>query len=173
MQIDRGAVAGACLAVFTLGGCTTNNTIVVAPGAGAAAGRAGILPVDCWLPEDMEHAYLVATITQPGAIVAPAFAKEKHINGCAALVFQLHRDGSVKDVTILRELPVGYGFADSAKAAVLGSTFAAPKSEQDWYYLAVSLTFGPGAPAPRLGVPHPPAPTAPAAPALRVVYPPR
>jgi hypothetical protein len=58
------------------------------------------------------------------------------------VVFQLTRDGKARNVSFLRERPVGYGYGAAVYDQVRKATFLPPASEKDWYYRSESLTFG-------------------------------
>jgi hypothetical protein len=143
-------IAGGLMAL-ALTGCVRNTVVIIAPQA-----RLITPPVSCWLPEDKQLHYLTPREIVPTILTPPALAKAQHINGCATVVFQLTREGKARDISLLRERPVGYGYGAAVYDQVRKATFLPPASEKDWYYRSESLTLG--------VTPFIPAPVVPAAP---------
>ncbi len=131
-----------CLLVVALSGCTTNSVIVVAPPV-----RPMVTGPSCWLPVDKDQHYLPPKQTAVSLPVASERAKVDHVSGCAAVIFQLTRDGKAEHITVLREFPADYGYAQAVSDSVRRSTFTPPVPEGAWYYLATSIGLGGPAPA--------------------------
>jgi hypothetical protein len=129
-------IAG-CFMAIALSGCVRNTVVIIAPLA-----RPITPEVTCWSPEDKEHHYLDPKETYVPRFPPPELAKAQHVSGCAAIVFQLTREGKARNISLLRERPVGYGYGTFVAEQTRRATFAPPASENDWYYRAESLTFG-------------------------------
>jgi hypothetical protein len=149
--------AGCALAI-SLSGCTTNNYIGAAPRVVLNTGPS------CWLPTDRDQHYLESRSTIPIHPIAPSLAATNHLSGCAAVIFHLTPDGKARDIQLLREYPVGYGYGNAISDAVLKATFnpvASPISPDGWYYHALSIGLPPvpmAAPAPSANPPPAPPP---------------
>jgi hypothetical protein len=144
-------IAG-CFMAIALSGCVRNTLVIIAPQA-----RPITPAVTCWSPEDKEHHYLMPKEPYFTLLSPPELAKAQHVSGCAAIVFQLTREGKARNISLLRERPVGYGYAAAIAEQTRRATFAPPASENDWYYRAESLTIGaaPIVPAPAAPVHSP------------------
>jgi hypothetical protein len=144
-------VAG-CFMAIALSGCVRNTVVIIAPQA-----RPITPAMNCWIPEDKELHYLTPKESYPTLFSAPELAKAQHVSGCAAVVFQLTRTGKARNISLLRERPVGYGYGAAIAEQTRRATFVPPASENDWYYRAESLTFGMGpiVPAPAAPVHSP------------------
>ncbi len=73
----------------------------------------------------------------------PPRALAEHVNGCAGVRFRLAPDGSPTDMTVMAEYPAGYGFGDTASAAITATRWPA-KDDQAWRYVVINMH--PGAP---------------------------
>ena len=135
MKTTQTLIAGCCLAL-ALAGCTRNTVIVLAPQQ-----LNGIVTVNCWRPEDKQQHYLTAHETLQIVVKAPKAAEAQHVNGCAAVKFQLTKSGRPRNMTVLRELPAGYGYGAAVVEQLEQETFAPPASPDGWYYRAVSIGF--------------------------------
>lgn len=138
--------------VLALAGCTTNNVVMVVPQPAPTA------QITCWVPEDAAKHYLVAHETAGINAVASLVARDKHVGGCAAVVFQLTRDGKATNISVLREFPPDYGYGEAVSKAIRESRFAPPTSTNDWYYRAIAINFVHTRPVGPIRVTPPPQP---------------
>ncbi len=139
------------LAVLTmLAGCQVQHTTVVEQ---ANAGGGGVpVPVrrpvqqrsPCTAPagsgpfESLQAPYAHPPVPSPPRAVA------EHVNGCAGIRFRIGPDGAPTDVEALTEYPIGYGFAETARAKVEAMRWA-PRDDLSWRFLIVNIiTTHPG-----------------------------
>jgi hypothetical protein len=114
--------------------------VILAPQTGPAF-------ISCWIPADAQKHYATPRDPNWALMAAPAIAQAQHVSGCAAVAFQITRDGKATNISVLREFPPGYGYGTAVSDEVRRSTFAPPTSEQDWYYRAASVGFAGKRPA--------------------------
>ncbi len=147
MRLLQRAIVG-CLLMSALSGCTTNNLVVMAPPRAATM----VTTISCWVPADKEQHYQAAHETTPLGVVSSAAAKAASLSGCAAVAFQLTHDGKARNITVLREFPIGYGYGTAVSEVIRQATFTPPTSEDTWYYRAITNLYvvktTPLAPAP-------------------------
>jgi hypothetical protein len=74
----------------------------------------------------------------------PAKAMADNVRGCAGVRFRIGPDGSTRDVAVLTEYPIGYGFADTAKSIVLKTRWP-NQDDLAWRFLIVNMNPTPGA----------------------------
>jgi TonB family protein len=146
-------MAGSAL-TLAVAGCTTNTVVMVVPQANRPM-------MTCWIPDDAAKHYLIPHDTARVDAVAPEAARQKHVAGCAAVTFQLNREGKATNVSVLREFPPGYGYGEAVSEAIRKSRFAPPASKDDLYYRATAINFVNATPAgPVRVMPPQPAPAA-------------
>ena len=60
-------------------------------------------------------------------------ALAEHVNGCAGVRFRIGRDGTPRDIQVLADYPVGYGFGDAVQQMV-ATTRWTPRDDLAWHY---------------------------------------
>lgn len=119
------------LLLCILAGCTTNNVIIVAPGAQAR--------VACPLPPNSP------AVKPPGMPVIqtnpvwPPQAMASHVPGCAGVLFRLSPEGLPIEQRIVVENPPNFGFGLTAMTALSGNTYK--PSGNGWHYATYTLAF--------------------------------
>lgn len=71
-------------------------------------------------------------------LYAPPLAAQAHVSGCGGVKFRIGPDGAATDITVVVEYPLGYGFADAARAQVANMRWET-KNTAAWRYLVVNL----------------------------------
>jgi hypothetical protein len=67
-------------------------------------------------------------------ISAPKRAVTEHVHGCAGIRLHIAPDGSPHDITVVADLPPGYGFGEAAKQAAANMMWA-PRNDSAWQYI--------------------------------------
>jgi pantoate kinase len=67
-------------------------------------------------------------------ISVPKRAVTEHVRGCAGIRLHIAPDGTPHDITVVAEVPAGYGFGDAAKQAA-ASMIWAPVNDSKWQYI--------------------------------------
>ena len=124
-------------------GCQVQNTTVVDQAAAAGPASNHVLvhvmaPSPCAAPA---HTGPFEHLTKPrtsSAVPMPPRALAEHVNGCAGVRFRIGPDGSPRDIAVLAEYPLGYGFADTAHAAIATARWA-PVDDMAWRYLIINM----------------------------------
>jgi hypothetical protein len=80
------------------------------------------------------------TIPLPPRVLA------EHVSGCAGVRFRIGPDGVARDITVMADYPLGYGFGETARQAIAGSVWA-PRDDLAWHY----IVFHMNPPAPHRG----------------------
>ena len=126
-----------------LGGCQVQSTTVVdqTAAAGAAPGRVAVRVVarsPCAAPARTGPFERLPRPQSGSAVPMPPRALAEHVDGCAGVRFRIGPDGSPRDIMVLAEYPLGYGFGDTAHTLV-GVTRWPPKDDTAWHYLVVNM----------------------------------
>ncbi len=130
----------AVLAVGLLNGCTIVNMPVMAPRPSVSAEAAH----KCYSPDDATAGYHTAREEVRAGAVMPPAAKSEIIAGCAAVKFQIRDDGKAYNITILREVPAGYGFGNAVSDQVRRSTYKVPTDNKNvWFFVNTAIAPGP------------------------------
>jgi len=123
-------------------GCTSNTVVIVAPQdlkaqARLLAQKKAAQP--CFLSVDARTKYIAAVpvLTAPAGAI-PQKAKDDRVDGCAGVEFQLDQDGHPVNLNILKEAPVGYGFADMLLQRLTKDTFKPSANPNQWYYVSTA-----------------------------------
>lgn len=66
--------------------------------------------------------------------IYPERAKADHISGCAGFEFHIAPDGRPTDLRQLTEYPLGYGFGEATRTALLSDHFDPAHAGPLWYY---------------------------------------
>ena len=151
--MPRIAVPAACLiATVTLGGCQEQRTVVVAQAqAGSAVGLASPPPAP--MPQQQRRIDILAPCSAPahsgpferlpppvvpGHLPKLARADAEQVTGCAGVRFRVGPDGAPRDITVMADYPVGYGFGDAGAQAIAGTRWS-PMDDLSWRYARVLI----------------------------------
>lgn len=72
------------------------------------------------------------------SVPMPPKALAEHVDGCAGVRFRLGPDGAPRDIAVLAEYPLGYGFGATAYAAVAAARWPA-KDDEAWRYIIINM----------------------------------
>lgn len=128
------------LAVPLLAGCTRNTLLVVVPN------QPHPLAARCAPPPGTVY-------TSPGpanpdaAPIMPEPALQAHMAGCAGIAFRLDADGAPRDIRLVAEYPLGYGFGAAGIESLAASRYHPPVHDDSQHYLTVVMVPH-GAPVP-------------------------
>ncbi len=148
-MIDRLARMAICATTMLCGCQVQNTTVVDQTTATGPASRHVVLhiaaPSPCTAPA---HTGPFERLTRPqtaSAVPMPRRALAERVNGCAGVRFRIGPDGSPRDIAVLTEYPLGYGFADTSRAAIAATRWP-PGDDMAWRYLIINMH--PGTPKP-------------------------
>ncbi len=102
------------------------------------APRPSYVPSPCTAPantgpfERLPHPVSGTTVPMPPRAMA------EHVSGCAGVRFRLDADGRPRDIVVMAEYPVGYGFGQTASSAIEGARWPA-KDDAAWRYLVINM----------------------------------
>ena len=135
------------IAAAVLGGCQVQHTTVLE--ASSTNGGGGGMPVyvpvrrpasprsPCTAPAGSgPYEHLSNPIYNP-EMALPDRALAAHVNGCAGVRFRLGEDGVPRDVTLVTEYPLGYGFGQRALDKVSAMRWE-PKDDLSWRFLVIN-----------------------------------
>ncbi len=148
----RGLMTAGLCGVLGLVGCQEQKTVVVEQAQ--AGGYAGYQPPPPRpQPPPVRHVDILAPCSAPAGTgpfekLPPAVrgghvptlerANAEHVAGCAGVRFRIGADGRARDITVMADYPVGYGFGQAGADAIADTQWA-PMDDLSWRYLRLLI----------------------------------
>lgn len=111
-----------------------NSSIPAKAPIGASANEMG---QSCRKSEDNGRMYeVIPTTSSSSEFNKNTYAKlkQKHLDGCASVEFQIDNDGTPTHIRLLKESPKGYGVGAGFIEQMKATRFEPPAKNGEWYF---------------------------------------